>query len=246
MSPHVSVWTNFMPDHMNYYKGDMDRYFADKAAIARFQKAGDVFVTTPEIKEKIEARSAPLAGTCITDAALPADSELSLPGEHNRSNAALAAAAARALGVPDEIIKKVLKEFRGLPGRLAYLGEKNGIKFYNDSNATTPGGDDRGAPDAWRCEHCHRAANCPHCRRERQAIGLCGTCARDSKGGKTSCIAGRHGDGKTAGAPAERFPVGGGAQHGRGVCRRSCGGNTGRYCSPLPRRRKLWDVQERV
>ena len=40
ISPHISVWTNFMPDHMNYYKNDMDRYFRDKAAIARFQKAG--------------------------------------------------------------------------------------------------------------------------------------------------------------------------------------------------------------
>ena len=45
-----------MPDHMNYYKGDMDRYFRDKAAIARFQKKGDYFITTPDIKEKIESQ----------------------------------------------------------------------------------------------------------------------------------------------------------------------------------------------
>ena len=41
LSPHISIWTNFMPDHMNYYKGDMDKYFSDKAAIVRWQKEGD-------------------------------------------------------------------------------------------------------------------------------------------------------------------------------------------------------------
>ena len=65
ISPHIAVWTNFLPDHMNYYKGDMDRYFEDKAAIARFQKAGDTFITTREIKEKIESRFGALAGTCV-------------------------------------------------------------------------------------------------------------------------------------------------------------------------------------
>jgi UDP-N-acetylmuramoylalanine--D-glutamate ligase len=37
-SPHISVWTNFLPDHMNYYKGDMDRYFEDKAAISKTRR----------------------------------------------------------------------------------------------------------------------------------------------------------------------------------------------------------------
>ena len=71
LSPHISVWTNFLPDHMNYYKGDMDRYFQDKAAIARFQKPGDHFVTTREIKEKIESRFGALAGTCVTGPGAP-------------------------------------------------------------------------------------------------------------------------------------------------------------------------------
>jgi len=138
ISPHVAVWTNFMPDHMNYYKGDMDRYFEDKAAIARFQKSGDYFVTTPEIKEKIEARFGTLAAQCITDAALPADWTVGLPGAHNRANAAFATAAARRLGVSDDVIKKVLKSFKALPNRLELLGEKGGIAYYNDGNATTP------------------------------------------------------------------------------------------------------------
>ena len=42
------------------------------------------------------------------------------------------------MGIADDIIKKTLKTFSGLPGRLQLLGEKNGIAFYDDSNSTTP------------------------------------------------------------------------------------------------------------
>jgi UDP-N-acetylmuramoylalanine--D-glutamate ligase len=138
ISPHVSVWTNFFPDHMNYYKGDMDRYFRDKAAIARFQKPGDHFVTTSEIKEQIESQFGLLSGMCVTDPVLPDDWKIALLGEHNRKNAAFARAAAQAMGIPDDIIKKTLETFSGLPGRLQLLGEKNGIAFYDDGNSTTP------------------------------------------------------------------------------------------------------------
>jgi UDP-N-acetylmuramoylalanine--D-glutamate ligase len=138
ISPHVAVWTNFMPDHMNYYHGDMDRYFHDKAAIARFQKAGDFFIVPKEVKEKIEEPFGALAGTCIMDPTIPDDWEVALLGEHNRRNAAFAAAAARCMGIADEIIKNVLKSFSGLPGRLQSLGEKDGVEFYDDGNSTTP------------------------------------------------------------------------------------------------------------
>ena len=145
ISPAIAVWTNFMPDHMNYYHGDMDRYFRDKAAIARFQKTGDYFIAPLDIKEKIETRLGALAGTFIDPLSqvgdgsiLPDDWEVALPGVHNRANAAFAVAAARCLGITDEVIKKVLKTFTGLPDRLEFLGERNGIAFYNDSNATTP------------------------------------------------------------------------------------------------------------
>jgi UDP-N-acetylmuramoylalanine--D-glutamate ligase len=142
ISPPISVWTNFMPDHMNYYHGDMDRYFQDKAAIARSQKKGDYFIAPQNIKEKIEARFGPLAANYHDPFAkagdLPDDWEIALPGDHNRKNAAFAVAAAQRLGIADEIIKNILKTFGGLPNRLELLGEKQDILFYNDSNSTTP------------------------------------------------------------------------------------------------------------
>lgn len=137
----------------------MDRYFEDKAAIARFQKPGDFFIAPRDIKEKIEARFGKLAGTWVDpfvaayegnqkDAIqsvipanpyiLPPSWEIALPGEHNRANAAMAVAAARLLEVPSITIKTVLKNFTALPNRIESLGEKNGIEFYNDSNSTTP------------------------------------------------------------------------------------------------------------
>lgn len=144
MSPHIAVFTNFMEDHLNYYKGDMDAYFKDKANIFRYQDEGGVFVTTSDVFERAKDfmmkhgeeihQEVRLVDTSI----LPDDCLLSQPGEHNRLNAALATEALRATGLTDEEIFVGLATFPGVPGRLEYLGEKDGIKIYNDNNATTP------------------------------------------------------------------------------------------------------------
>jgi UDP-N-acetylmuramoylalanine--D-glutamate ligase len=62
--------------------------------------------------------------------------KLKLPGGHNRSNALAALLAARLQGVSDETILKVLAGFSGVPHRLEYLGEVDGVACYNDSKAT--------------------------------------------------------------------------------------------------------------
>jgi UDP-N-acetylmuramoylalanine--D-glutamate ligase len=61
-----------------------------------------------------------------------------MPGEHNRLNAALGYEALKAVSLSDEEIFTGLASFQGVPGRLEYLGENNGVKIYNDNNATTP------------------------------------------------------------------------------------------------------------
>ena len=63
---------------------------------------------------------------------------LRIPGIHNRYNAALALVAARTFGIPDEISRHALELFAGVPGRLELIAEKNGVKVYNDTTATTP------------------------------------------------------------------------------------------------------------
>lgn len=141
ISPNVGVFTTFLLDHMNYYKDDMEAYFRDKAQIFLHQTPEDIFIlgeqVTPFLKEygyerKIKAKTI-VAGTKN----LPREWKLRIPGEHNRYNAGLAVAGAEALGVDRDVIQKAVESFTGLPGRLEFLGEKKGIKIYNDNNATT-------------------------------------------------------------------------------------------------------------
>ena len=166
MSPHIAVFTTLYPDHMNYYsraseriakmnlgnseqamdesfayKNDSDAYLADKANIFLYQTEADVLILgkqcAPTIIEKYGAVIA--AATHVADALkLPDTWTLAVPGLHNRYNAALALAAARALGIPDEVSRPVLADFPGVPGRLELLREVNGVKIYNDTTATTP------------------------------------------------------------------------------------------------------------
>jgi UDP-N-acetylmuramoylalanine--D-glutamate ligase len=140
-SPQVAVFTNFMTDHMNYYKGDMDAYFADKANIFKYQEDTDTLVTTPEVFEwakKIKGATLAQEVILVDASVIPEDAKLSMPGEHNRLNAALALEALKALGLEEEEIFSGLASFPGVEGRLQYLGEIDDIKIYNDNNATTP------------------------------------------------------------------------------------------------------------
>ena len=136
ISPDIAVFTNLMPDHLNYYGGDMEKYFADKASIFRFQKEGDSLIVGTSIAEKIRG-SHPPVGPLVPEP-IPEEWELKIPGEHNRENASLAAATLRALGVEDEEIWASLTSFEGVEGRLQFVREVKGVKIYNDNNATTP------------------------------------------------------------------------------------------------------------
>lgn len=148
LSPQVAVFTNFMPDHLNYYQKKgmsqedaMDRYFADKANIFRYQDESGTLVLTPEVFEqakRLEGVSLGQEVVLVDVSVIPEDALLSMPGEHNRLNAAIAYETLKALSLDDDAIFAGLASFSGVPGRLQYLGEKGGVKIYNDNNSTTP------------------------------------------------------------------------------------------------------------
>ena len=135
ISPHIAVFTNLMPDHQNYYK-DMDEYFADKANIFRFQKSGDSLFVGESIADRVLAWKPPIRA--MTPLQIPDEWQLKILGEHNRQNASFAAAALTALGISQEEIKFGLESFDSVEGRLQFVREIDGVKIYNDNNATTP------------------------------------------------------------------------------------------------------------
>ncbi len=142
ISPNIAVFVTFMPDHMNYYKGNMEAYFADKANIFLNQTPEDVFIVGDQVApflreygyEKKVAGKTIIAG--IKN--IPKQWKLRIPGEHNRYNAGLAIAATDALGVDTDVICEAVASFEGVEGRLQLVRELNGVKIYNDNNATTP------------------------------------------------------------------------------------------------------------
>ncbi len=140
ISPHISIFTNFMSDHMNYYKGDMDMYFQDKANIFKYQNEEDILITTPSVIELIEKKNIDIKSKVIeiTKDAILEDVNIPLPGEHNVLNYALAISASKQLGVSNEEVKKAVSNFSGVSGRLEKIKEKNNILFYNDTTSTTP------------------------------------------------------------------------------------------------------------
>lgn len=150
-SPAVGVITNIRPNHIDWH-GSFDHYARCKQGIFRYQSASD------EVIEGVE-RARPWTDDAPSQVAripvslgasgiLPADLRLSVPGEHNRTNALLAAFAAGAAlaregggrSNPRSIANAavLLADFKGLPHRLEFAGEFGGVRCYNDSKCTTP------------------------------------------------------------------------------------------------------------
>lgn len=152
LSPHIAVFTNFMPDHMNYYKGDMKRYLKDKVNIFTRQNEENILIIGSQVRRA--AHDLFSGSTAIRkmftrgkgskfeifENDIPKSWKLRIPGVHNRYNAALAISVCRALGISDKEIKKGVESFNGVSGRLEFVRRAGGVKYYNDTTATTPSG----------------------------------------------------------------------------------------------------------
>jgi UDP-N-acetylmuramoylalanine--D-glutamate ligase len=140
ISPQIAVFTTFMSDHLNYYRGDVSAYLRDKANIFMHQGESDVLVVGRQALEALAPYKKMMRSRVIIADAhdVPHAWKVSLIGEHNRYNAGVAVATARALGVDDEVIRSVLENFHSLPGRLELVRTIRGVSIYNDTNATTP------------------------------------------------------------------------------------------------------------
>lgn len=152
-SPAVAVVTNLAPNHLDVHK-DMDEYVEAKKNIFRFQNENDVLIINAD-----NEITAPFVGNGITKSfsrqgkdvfvrlegdmilrngeAVLNKNEILLPGEHNVENYMTAIAAVDGL-VEDETIRSVAKTFGGVEHRIELVRVKDGIRFYNDSIASSP------------------------------------------------------------------------------------------------------------
>ena len=159
-SPDVSVVTNVAPNHLDVHK-TMDEYIDAKKNIFMHQNAftrtvlnADNEITASfadEVRGTLSyfsynspvSRGAYLDGDdiCVADkngvVKIMNKHEIRIPGEHNVENY-LAAISAVWGYVDVETIVKVAREFGGVEHRIEFVREKDGVKYYNDSIATSP------------------------------------------------------------------------------------------------------------
>lgn len=137
ISPNISVFTSFMPDHMNYYKDSMEKYFDDKANIFKYQKKEDVLIIRPGMKKFIK-KGETKGRFIVANPNEIADWKFNVLGSHHRENLSAAVEVAKQFNISTSKIKKSVSQFKDLEGRMQLLKIYKGVKIYNDNNATTP------------------------------------------------------------------------------------------------------------
>ena len=149
-APQVALLTNLTPNHLDRY-GTFANYCTAKENIFKFQTldenapAVSIFNAEDEIgAEWFEKYKSDKGRVCIKFSANDVSEEMreqfGLPGRANVSNLSAAIAVAKYFGVTAEQIKDCLPGFQALPHRLELVAEIDGVRWYNDSKATTPEG----------------------------------------------------------------------------------------------------------
>lgn len=153
-SPQTAVVLMIEPDHMDVH-ASMDEYVNAKRNITYHQTEDDLLVHHPTntfVKDIVESSVAQKKAYLTPQGAhIEADSikiankivcqtnEVGLLGTHNLENICAAITASWHYTQDVEAIKKAVVSFKGLPHRLEFVREVNGVKFYNDSFSTGPG-----------------------------------------------------------------------------------------------------------
>ncbi len=151
-SPSVAVVTNLAPNHLDVHK-DMAEYVDAKKNIFRFQSGSDLLVINADngitrefvgngITHRFSRQGA--ADICLCDGVICrngkkvlAASDILIPGVHNIENYMAAIAAVEGL-VSDETIRRVATTFGGVEHRIELVRVRDGVRFYNDSIASSP------------------------------------------------------------------------------------------------------------
>ena len=147
-----AVVTNLAPNHLDIHK-DMQEYIDSKKNVFRYQGEADLLVLNADNAITASFRGNGVthffsrkgsAYVCLEDGAIVRNGEkvletrdILIPGVHNVENYMAAIAAVEGL-VSDENIRQVAKTFGGVEHRIELVRVKNGVRFYNDSIASSP------------------------------------------------------------------------------------------------------------
>lgn len=159
--PQTAVLTNILPDHLDRYP-NYKEYIRSEKLIFKHQRPNDNLIVNYDNEETIKIKKEaglPIYWFSAKEKVEPGCylkndklifqsgeykttfakiSDLLLPGLHNLENILAASTVSFIHNIPGNIILKALKNFPGIPYRLEFIGEVRGIKFYNDTCATTP------------------------------------------------------------------------------------------------------------
>lgn len=159
-SPHIAVLTNLAPNHLDVHKS-MEEYVWAKENIFRHQQPGDtaIFNLDNAITRELSAhapgralyfsrQAEPENGVFLRGDAvisrrdgherqIMTTEDIRLPGVHNVENYMAAIAAVDGL-VPDNVIRTFARAFNGVEHRIELVRTWRGVRFYNDSIASSP------------------------------------------------------------------------------------------------------------
>ena len=151
-SPARAVITNLAPNHLDIHK-DMAEYVQAKTNIFRYQDENGILILNADnpITAAFRGNGKTLffsrqkeADVCLVDGVICRHgekvlktSEILIPGVHNVENYMAAIAMVDGL-VSDETIRQVARTFGGVEHRIELVRVKDGVRFYNDSIASSP------------------------------------------------------------------------------------------------------------
>lgn len=155
-SPHIAVVTNLAPNHLDIHR-DMAEYVEAKENIYLHQKSGDKLILnldndiTASFGEKAKGDVAYFSrtkelekGVCFHDGIVwrngkpvMKSTDVAIPGVHNVENYMAAMAATEGLAT-DEDVRQTARNFGGVEHRIELVRTLSGVRYYNDSIASSP------------------------------------------------------------------------------------------------------------
>ena len=157
---HIAVLLNITPDHLDRYNYQMQGYVDAKMRILQNLTPQDYFISwadDPVVKPELQKYNVPAKVFAFAEhpetgaeayvengvIKLPESlnfnmpqAQLSLPGKHNLYNSLAAALAARAAGIPQNVVQQGLSDFPGVEHRMERVATMHGVNYINDSKAT--------------------------------------------------------------------------------------------------------------